>query len=308
MTMMRRLRVAAMALLTAGLLSAPAMAKTSIKVLVNDRPITSYDIAQRAGLIRLTTRVGGSTARRQATEELINDELKLLEASRRGVSVSKAEVDAAFATLASRVKLSPKKLSGVLRQSGVNPETLRDRLRAEIAWGQIIRGRFQAEVRIEEADVIAALQRDNDKDAEKSMEYRLQSVIFVVPAKASSGQKSKRKGEAQRFRSKVSSCDQAATLAKQFREVVVMPTQLRLESELPDNLRKAVAKTAVGKLTAPESSQNGYEMIAVCDKREIASDAAARAEVEDELRNKEGQQLSRRYLRELRRKALIDYR
>ena len=40
-------------------------------------------------------------------------------------------------------------------------------------------------------------------------------------------------------------------------------------------------------------------MFALCDKQEIASNVAARMEVEDELRDKEGQQLSRRYLREL---------
>src|SRR5690606_16737243 len=124
--------VAALAVTT--LLSAPVLAQTTIKVVVNDKPITSYNVAQRARLIQLTTRRGGAAAQREAMEELIDEVLKLQETQRLGISVSKAEVDNAFASIAQRVKLSPANLSRALQQSGVNPDTLRDRLRAEIGW------------------------------------------------------------------------------------------------------------------------------------------------------------------------------
>jgi peptidyl-prolyl cis-trans isomerase SurA len=46
-------------------------------------------------------------------------------------------------------------------------------------------------------------------------------------------------------------------------------------------------------------------MIAVCNKREVRSDADARRDVENELRNEEGLLLSRGYLRDLRASATI---
>jgi peptidyl-prolyl cis-trans isomerase SurA len=305
----KRWMLAALAMLfAAGVAGEAAMAQTAIKVIVNNKPITTYDINQRAGLLRLTTGRGGAGVTRQAMEELVNETLKMQEATRAGMRVSKAEVDEAYASLASRVKLSPTRLSQVLRQSGVSPDTLRQRLETEIAWTQILRARFQQEVRIAESDVIAALQKKDDENTEKSMEYRVQAVIFVVPAKSSAGTKAQRRREADQYRSRFSSCNEADALAREFREVVVMPIKTRLETELPQELRKMLDSTPVGKVTTPQTTNNGYEMFALCDKREIASNAAARMEIEDELRNKEGEQLSRRYLRELRRRAIIDYR
>ncbi len=49
-------------------------------------------------------------------------------------------------------------------------------------------------------------------------------------------------------------------------------------------------------------------MVALCGKETINSDATARSTIEGELRNKQGQQLSRRYLRDLRSNAVIEQR
>jgi peptidyl-prolyl cis-trans isomerase SurA len=46
-------------------------------------------------------------------------------------------------------------------------------------------------------------------------------------------------------------------------------------------------------------------MFAVCNKRDVRSDAEARRDVESELRNQEGVLLSRGYLRDLRASATI---
>lgn len=305
----KRWMLATLAMLfAASVAGTPVVAQTAIKVIVNNKPITTYDIKQRAGLLRLTTGRGGSGTTRQAMEELVNDTLKMQEATRAGLNVSKAEVDEAYATLAGRVKLTPSRLTQVLRQSGINPETLRSRLESEIAWTQILRARFQQEVRIAESDVIAALRKKDDEDTNKSMEYRVQGIVVVVPAKSSAGTKAQRRREADKYRAQFTSCNEAETLARQYREVVVLPIKTRLETEIPGELKKELDKIAVGKVTAPQTTSNGYEMFALCDKQEIASNVAARMEVEDELRDKEGQQLSRRYLRELRRRAIIDYR
>ncbi|MHC5653241.1 SurA N-terminal domain-containing protein [Stappia sp.] len=304
----RWISIAVAAILMVGASGGPLMAQTAIKVVVNGKPITTYDISQRAKLLRLTTGKGGSAASRAAQEELIDEQLKKAEAARLGITVSKSDVDNAFGNIAQRVKLSPKQLVQALRQSGITPDTLRNRLEAEIGWTQILRARFQSEVSIPEADIIAALQRKVGKETDKSKEYSVRSVIFVVPGKSSAGQKAARKREAEQFRSRLNGCEQADDLSKNYREVVVMPMRTRLETEVPQQIRDLLDKTPVGKATSPQASDKGYEMFAVCEKREIASNAAARMEIEDELRAKEGQQMSRRLMREMRSRAIIDYR
>ena len=98
-----------LALLVAAPFSLPAHA--AIKVIVNDVPITDYDISQRSRLITLTQRKSGAAAKRQAEQELIDDQIKLGEAERVGVEVSQSEVDSAYSNIARNVKMSPAQLN-----------------------------------------------------------------------------------------------------------------------------------------------------------------------------------------------------
>ncbi len=287
---------------------APAKAATEIKVIVNDKAITTYDIDQRAKLLRLTTRRSGAAAQKAAMEELIDETLKLQESARLRVSVSDAQVDDAFGNIARNVKLTPSRLEAALRQSGVSPSTLRDRLKADIAWSQSVRLKFRATVKINEADVVAALRKGATEEPLTSVEYNLQSYIFVIPGKASESFKAKRKAEINQFRNQFTSCEQGEKAAQSLSEVVVLPARRRLESELPPIARDALQNTTTGGTTDINLGDKGYEFIAVCDKREFKGDVDARVAMEAELRNKEGDQLSRQYLRDLRRNALIDYR
>ncbi|MBO0346177.1 SurA N-terminal domain-containing protein [Roseibium limicola] len=295
----------ALGLSVAPVLGAQAWAQTSIAVVVNDQAITNYDVNQRAKLIRLTQRKTGATAQRLAEQELIDDSIKLAEAKRIGVTVSESDVNNAFGSIASNVKLSPSKLSQALRQNGVSPDTLKDRLRAQLAWSQVVRRRFQASVDITDSEVIAALRKSDMKDQQTSIEYDLKRVVVVVPQKSSNGFRAQRKRESDAIRAKFSGCDTSGPILGTYKEVVIMPIGRRLETEIPENMRTAIDKAGEGKLTAAEKTGRGYEMIAVCGKREIKSDIAARTEMENVLREKEGEQLSRRYLMDLRRRATI---
>ncbi|MEJ8475344.1 SurA N-terminal domain-containing protein [Roseibium algae] len=292
-------------LILLGLPQQSVLAQTSIKVVVNDEAITSYDIAQRARLISMTQRKNKSVARRLAKEELIDDKLKMTEAARVRVSISDAEVNEAYSNIARSVKMSPSNLSSALRRGGVNPQTLKDRLKAQLAWSQVVRNLFQAKINVTDSDVIAALRKSDKKDQDTSIEYELKQVIVVVPKKSSGGFKSKRQRESAQIRKTFNGCEQAGSVLSQYKEVVLRPVGRKLETELPPNMRESIAKTGVGRLTKAQKTDRGYEMIAVCDKQEIKSDIAARTEMKSELRAKEGESLSRRHLMDLRRRATI---
>lgn len=308
MNLMHWFRLSFLLLILAVLAGTPAHAATKIEVIVNDKAITSFDVDQRSKLIRLTSRRSGAAARKAALEELVDETLQLQEASRLNIDVSESEVDSAFSDIARNVKLSPGRLSEALRAQGVRPETLKDRLRAQIAWSETVRLRFRAEVKISEADVIAALREQDSENANKSVEYSLQQFVFVVPSKASNSFKAQRRREVDQFRSRFTSCAEAENIADGLKEVVARPARRLLESEIPPNLRDKVKQATTGQVVEVDLGDKGYEVTVVCDKREFAGTADARAALEVELRNKEGQQMSRQYLRDLRRRALIDYR
>ncbi|MCK7614199.1 SurA N-terminal domain-containing protein [Roseibium sediminicola] len=305
-----RLRLVPVLLGLALFLTAPLsqQAQAAIRVIVNDMPITDYDISQRARLITLTQRKSASVAKRQAQEELVDDHVKLAEAERMGIDISQSQVDSAYGNIARNVKMSPGQLSKALGQGGVKPETLKYRLKAQLAWNQIVQARFRGKIEVDESDIIAALKKTDEEDRQKSIEYDLKRVIVVVPKSSSGGFKSKRKRESDQIRAAFNDCENPGAVLGKYSEVVVQPIGRRLETELPENMRKEIAALQPGKLTKASTTPVGYEMIAVCGKREIASDIAVRTELENELRAKEGESQSRRYLLEIRRRATIIYR
>ena len=285
-----------------------AQAQTAIKVVVGNQPITNYEIAQRAKFIQLTQRVSNAT--KLATDELIDEKLQLEEARKRGIVVSEGEVNDAYAGIASRLKMSGDQLTKGLRSGGVDAKTFKDRLRAQIAWGKVVREKFRATVSVSEQDVIAALQNKLEPGKEKATttEYDLSQVIFVVPANAAGAVAGQKQKEAEQLRGRFTSCAEGLAFAKGIPGVVIKPLGRRMQSDLSDENVKMLDALAIGRLSPPEKTANGFEMVALCDRRVLQSDAAARAEIEGELLDEQGSLMSRRYLRDLKRNAVIEYK
>ena len=78
-------------------------------------------------------------------------------------------------------------------------------------------------------------------------------------------------------------------------------------AELPTALRDVLAKTELGRLTAPETTQQGVEVYALCGKRQ-SENAPAKKEVRDEMYNEVFEVHSKKFLKELRDQAMIEYR
>ncbi|MCB1493992.1 MAG: SurA N-terminal domain-containing protein [Rhodobiaceae bacterium] len=285
-----------------------AQAAEKIAVLVNDEPISDFDIAQRARLLKLTGVKGNTTTK--ATQELIEERLKLQEAKRLGITVSDDDINGALQKIATNTRTGTvSRLAQALSANGINIRTLKDRFRAQIAWSDVVRRRFRSEVRISDADILAALKgKDEKSDVEKTVEYDLSRVIVVVPAKASNALIAERKRTAEKIKQNVTSCSNLRSVASAFRDVTVQDIGSRNANQLPEDMQKLLASIPVGRTSAPNKIDAGYEMIVVCDKSEISGFAAARSPMETELRNEQGMILARRLLRDLRADALIEYR
>ena len=281
-------------------------ANSSIPVLVNDEPITAYDINQRYRLLRLG---GGKMDQKGATEDLINETLEMLEAQRWGVTIADARVDAAFAGIAQNVKLTTKQLSGALAAQGIQDTSLKKRLRAQMSWQVLVQRRTQQKATVSNQDLATAITAQaSNADASKITQMTLQQIIFVVPKGSSPGVYSQRKKEAEAFRQRFAGCDKSLEQAKALRGVVVKDIGRRNSTDLVGPEGDAIAKTPAGKTAPPSQTDSGIEVIAVCTTRDIQSTAAVRSEVEDQLLLKQSADLGKDYLKELRDRAIIEYR
>ncbi len=285
----------------------PAWAQTRIVAVVNERPITNYDVAQRAKLLRLTG--VRSNAESAALDELINEKIQDGAVQRANIEISQAEIDAAIGQIASRAKISSAQLEGAFRQAGVSMGTLRERIGSQIGFSRLIQAQFRQTLQVTEQDLIAALKRDDEKELViDAAVYTLQQVIIALPANPSPARLKQAEAVAADLRGRFSSCSEGIPLAKKTRNVVVRDGGRRMGVEFAPSVREALDETPVGKLTVPLPQSRGLVMFAVCDKEIVRSANAAMKEIEPEIANERGEAFAKQYLRQLKRDAVIEKR
>jgi peptidyl-prolyl cis-trans isomerase SurA len=278
----------------------PAEAQSTIRVVVNDHPITSFEVRQRATMMKIFSR--GQQGEREAIEALIDEQLMLEEAKRRGVEVTDAEVDAEFANRARASKLSAAQFGQAMRQAGFDEKTFKRFLRANMAWNQIIRARFRATEEVTDLDVAAALtEPEEGAEVARMSEYMLQQIIFF-------GAEGEARRKAEAFRSAFQGCDNSVAQVGGTPGILVKSPVRREEGQLGPALKETIANLDAGGISGPEKVAEGIQLIAVCSRQEIAGQTQQTAEVKEELQNERGMMLARRYLRDLRSDASIEYR
>lgn len=141
----------------------PVLATGDEEIIVNDVPISRTRLEQRTRLLNLIDKKPHAQARTAARKELI-DEVLFAEIRRRtNVTVSDDDVKKAYASVAKRVGLSSHGLSGALRQSGIQPQTLKNRLRARIGMRRIKAALRRLEEAIAERDIPIVLEQQRSR-------------------------------------------------------------------------------------------------------------------------------------------------
>lgn len=290
--------------------SGSAMAQRVV-VIVNGAPITSYDIEQRGKFMQLTAHK--TPARQEIIEDLIDEKLKVQYAQRYKLEVPDSDVNSSFAEMGRRMRLTPEQMTQALAQSGVDPGTLKNRIRADIAWQQMVRGRFQASMQVREKDVIEALRKKDGKDgkeaseaAEASVDYVLRPILFLVPTGSPESAFETRRKEAEALRTRFNDCKDGLPFARAVRDTAVRDQIVKSSSELPAPLRKILDDTPVGHLTPPDTTTQGIELFALCSKNATKTDSAAKRQMQNELFAEQFQDKSKRLLLDLRRGAMIE--
>ena len=206
----------------------------SIACMVNGEPITSLDIEQRTKLNFLTTRK--QMSRQEVLDELTNEKVKIKEAKRFGVDPSASDVDQAFTGMSQRMRLSPEQLTKSLESQGVRPETLKSRLKAEMVWGSLVRGRFKESLQVGEKDVAAAAQESGEATQTEAFEYKLQPIVLIVPRGSAPAAVDLRRKEAESLRERVQTCEQANSYFKSMQNAAIRETVTKTSADIPGPL------------------------------------------------------------------------
>ena len=284
----------------------PGAAHAQVVVVANGSPITELDIQQRTKLISVSTHK--TPTRQQVINELIDDRLKISRAKFYGFEVGEAEVNNAFQGMATRQHITPQQFSQMLERAGISPSTLKARIRAELTWSQLIRGKFGASLQVGDADIASVLKAQNQADSTVAYVYTLYPVMIVAPRGSSEALLKAKLKEAENLRSRFVSCNDGLRLARALRDVAVREPVSRSSADLPPQLRDLLDKTEVGRLTPPDATPQGLQMFALCGKKQSTADSPAKRELREQLYNKRFEVESKKYLDEIRKSAMIEYK
>ena len=297
--------IAAIAFFATVATTAPTRAQTVV-VLVNGDPVTTFDVEQRSKLMKLGAQK--APARQDVIDELINEKLKIQLLKRYAIPDVDKDVDNAFTNMARRMRATPKQFTENLEKQGVVTETLKSRMKADIIWNQIVRGRFQSSFQFSDKDVADRVKAKNPDNANVvGYDYTLRPILFLVPRGSPPAAFEARVKEAEALRGRFESCDAGIQTARGLRYVAVRPQVIKGSAELAPSLRDMLGKTEVGRLTVPETTQQGVEIYALCGKRQ-SENGPAKKEVRDEMYNEVFKTHAAQFLKELRGQAMIEYR
>lgn len=245
---------------------------------VGDQPITGFDLRQRMLLLIAMTQVQPTpeslpAIQQQAFNDLIEERLQAKEiANYEGLQVSDQEVDEEIAARAQDVGVTAEAYLEFLSRGGIRPETLRQQLRTQIGWQQLVGGRFQSRARPSRASIEARMRQLNEAASKKQY---LVGEIYIEAARVG-GQQQAVNGANQLVQQMMQGAPFQA-VAAQFSSAPSASARTPgdagwvVEGTVQPALQQAFDQLQVGQLSRPIPVEGGVYIIYMRDKRDGAS-------------------------------------
>ena len=304
-------------LLTAGLTAEhAAMAQSAdaarIAAIANNKAITVHDIRSRMALVFMSAGIPDTAdtrkkLRSQTLNRLIVESLQVEEAKRLNISVSDREIAEALAQIEKRNGMPSGQLFKILRGRNISPVTIVDQVKASIAWSKVIRRLMAASIQVSEPEIDEAIaQLDANKDR---LVYRILEIY--IPFDKDSGGSALR--TTRRLIAEIRRGANFGNLARQFSQASTASEGgdmgFVFEGQLAPELDAAIKRVKPGQVIGPVRTASGYYLLALVSKRPYgAGKPPTRKEVADSLFDRKIGVRARKYLRDLRRAAIVDIR
>ncbi|MFD0979768.1 peptidylprolyl isomerase [Tropicimonas aquimaris] len=124
-------------------------------IIVNERPITHFELEQRRRILSLFRATGDIDER--ARNDLIDDRLRTDAANRLGITIAPEQTEEGMAEFAQRTNMDTETFLSSLAANGVDMQTFRDFVNAGVLWREVVRTRFGPRAQITDAEIDRAL-------------------------------------------------------------------------------------------------------------------------------------------------------
>jgi peptidyl-prolyl cis-trans isomerase SurA len=292
-------------------LGSAAQAGGKVLVIVNDQPITDFDIDQRLKAAELMGDQPGSNPRKKVLQELVNDVLKQAEAKKLGALPSERQVDEAMNRMARGVGTDAAGLASRIKQKGLKLQDVRDQVAISIAFNRLLNAKYAIDPKVDSAEVDRRMAMfQNDPRMQAVSVYKIQEIQLPVENVGAMANElmMARAVEARQIMSRYNGCASAKTASRGIFNVKVGKVIEADGSRLPKPLKAALDKAGTKKLVGPIPAQGGIQLLGLCGTSKLAPTGPTRAQVENMIVNEKYASFEERYVKDLRRTAIIDYK
>lgn len=267
------------------LVSAAAVAQNSLRIaaVVNDQIISAYDVEGRLTLAIAASRLPDDADTRhrlvpQVLRALIDEKLKMQEAERLSIDVSKEDVDISIARMERESRLPPGGLDSFVRQIGVDKSILIDQLKSDVAWIKVVNRQLRPRIHIGEDEIDALV---TEIEGDKGKPEHLVAEIFL-PVE-SPEKEAEARALAQRITQQMAAGAPFSALARTFSQNATATRGGDLgwvrQGRLASNLESALAGMKPGQVSPPLRTMDGIYLLLLRDRRAAAGFTIAEATV-----------------------------
>ena len=250
--------------------SAQGQSTLNIAAVVNDEVISVYDLSQRILLVISFSNLPNNPQTQQriapdVLRRLIIEKLRLQEAQRLEIEVPDEAIEKSMSDIEAERGIPSGQITTALEQRGIDPQTLRQQLKAEIAWVEVVRSLFRRLVNISEQEVDDELAKIR-ADAGKT-EYLLAEIFLAYDENP----RAEVMEFAQRLHSQIKGGAAWQQLAQNFSESVTArdggDMGWNLATDLPTPLDNVVQNLNTDEMSQPIATDEGIYLMLLRDKR-----------------------------------------
>lgn len=249
-----------------------------IAAVVNDEIISIRDLDAR---LKLAITVSGlpdniESRRRavpQVLRKMVDERLQAQEASRLKVSVASEEILRGVSNIENQNRMQPGSLLPSLTKAGVDPDAVKDQIRADIVWVKLIMRSLQPSIRVGEDEITERIETIHQQFGQP--EFML-AEIFLPVENSRQEEEAKRLGE--RLIEQLRAGAPFQVLARQFSQSGSAANGGVLgwlsPALLDDELREVVQRMDKGQVSPLVRTASSYVILAMIDKR-VAGETTA---------------------------------
>lgn len=287
---------------------------TSIVAKVNDDPISRYDLESYVKMVLVTAQLDPTAAEMkkmepQILDQMIEQKVRLQAIRDEDITISDKEIDDAIRNIEMQSKADQGSLVGLLKGRGIPETILREKITADIGWFRILNYRFGSSIIISTAEIKA--ETDKLRSKYNKPHVFLYEIFLPVPSVL---QDNDIYYQALDMIKMIKDGGNFAGYARQFSrapsrdrggEIGWMPVDT-----LPPEIRKGLAHVNIGEVADPIRTLDGYYIIMIKDRKDQLDSSELpkidEAAVENMIRGMKMEQFSRKYLRDLMHKSVIE--